>query len=146
MTAGSASRRDTCRCRVGRPVMIAWRGVSSGSASGCRAGPCMGAVGSATVGRCASSGRRPAPCPDTTTVSGVRSISSGTSRVAYWVAVHGAPPARPAGSASPSARSGTSGSRSGMSKCTGPALPERVPRAAASTRHTAERHTLFCWS
>ncbi len=33
-----------------------------------------------------------------------------------------------------------------MSKWTGPALPERVPRAAASTRHTALRHWLFCSS
>ncbi|SLB58175.1 Uncharacterised protein [Mycobacteroides abscessus subsp. abscessus] len=31
-----------------------------------------------------------------------------------------------------------------MSKCTGPAFPDLVPRAAARTRQTAERHWLFC--
>ncbi|CKR93663.1 Uncharacterised protein [Mycobacterium tuberculosis] len=35
--------------------------------------------------------------------------------------------------------SGTSGSRSGMSKCTGPALAVRAPVAAANTRHVADR-------
>ena len=52
-TDGSASSVDTGRCSVGRPSMITCCGRSSGSASGCSGFAAGGAVGSATVGRCA---------------------------------------------------------------------------------------------
>ena len=57
--------------------------------------PCIGAVGSATVGRPASSGRSALPCPEMTTVSAVRSRSTGTSSVAFL----GGGPGRTAGTA-----------------------------------------------
>ena len=79
-TAGSASSVETVRCRVGRPSMITWRGRSRGRASGCSGLAACGAVGSATVGRPARLGCTPAPWPAITTVSGVRSISSGWSK------------------------------------------------------------------
>ena len=42
--------------------------------------------------------------------------------------------------------SGTSGSRSGMSNCTGPALALRAPVAATRTRHVADRHCALSMS
>ena len=76
-TDGSASSADTGRCSVGRPSMITCCGWTSRSANGCSGFSAGGAVGSATVGSCARLGCTPAPCPAMTTVSGVRSMSSG---------------------------------------------------------------------
>ena len=78
---GSASSADTGRCSVGRPSMMTCCGRSSGSASGCSGLAGGGAVGSATVGSAARLGCTPAPWPAMTTVSGVRSMSSGWSNV-----------------------------------------------------------------
>ena len=61
--------------------MITCCGRSDGSANGCSGFAAGGAVGSATVGRCARFGCTPAPWPAMTTVSGVRSMSSGWSNV-----------------------------------------------------------------
>ena len=80
-TAGSASSAETGRCRVGRPIMMTCAGASSGRASGCSGVAGAGAVGSATVGSAARFGCAPAPCPAITTVSGVRSMSSGWSKL-----------------------------------------------------------------
>ena len=79
-TAGSASSADTGRCRVGRPSMITCCGRSSGSANGCSGLAAAGAVGSATVGNAARFGCSPAPWPAMTTVSRLRSMSSGWSK------------------------------------------------------------------
>lgn len=82
-TAWSASSRDTPRCSVGRP---AWKdrprsdGIES-QRERVQRGLGAGAVGSATVGMLGELGAyATAPCPDTTTVGSVRSISIGTSR------------------------------------------------------------------
>ena len=80
-TDGSASSAETGRCSVGRPSMMTCCGRSSGSAIGCSGFAAGGAVGSATVGSAARFGCTPAPCPAMTTVSGVRSMSSGWSNV-----------------------------------------------------------------
>ena len=121
--------------------MIACRGLSCGSAIGCSGMPCSGAVGSATVGSPASSGpQRRAVAGDHDGVGRQvdlerhvegRVLGGGPRRAVAVV---------PPGPGPATWTSGTSGSRSGMSKCTGPALPDRVPRAAARTRQTAERH------
>jgi hypothetical protein len=67
-------------------------------------------------------------------------VTNGWSKLTGGVYVQGFPPARPAGVATvPLCRSGTSGSRSGMSKWTGPALAVRDPVAAATTRQVADR-------
>ena len=94
---GSASSADTGRCSVGRPHMITCRGRSPVSASGCNGFRAGGAVGSATVGRCARFRCTPAPWPAITTVSGVRSIGTGWSNVTGGATVHGTPPGRPCG-------------------------------------------------
>ncbi|SKX56561.1 Uncharacterised protein [Mycobacteroides abscessus subsp. abscessus] len=66
--------------------------------------------------------------------------------MATGACVHGTPPGRPENAPRSSdvlVTSGTRGSRSGMSNCTGPGFPVRAPRADANTRPTAERHWLF---
>ncbi|PQM46456.1 hypothetical protein C1Y40_03374 [Mycobacterium talmoniae] len=70
-------------------------------------------------------------------------MSSGWSKLTGGVSVHGLPSGRPGGQPPRSSLSGTSGSRSGMSKCTGPALAVRAPVAATSTRQVAERQVAF---
>jgi hypothetical protein len=68
-------------------------------------------------------------------------MSSGWSNVTGGVWVHGLPFGRPSGAyGMVSSALGTSGSRSGMSNCTGPAFAERDPLAATRTRQVAERH------
>ena len=96
-TEGSARSVDTGRCSVGRPIMMICCGRKSGSAMGWSGLSAGGAVGSATVGSAARFGCEPAPCPAMTTVSGVRSMSSGWSNVTGGVYVHGMSPGRPCG-------------------------------------------------
>ena len=147
-TVGSASRRCTGRCRVGRPTTTTCVG-RSGAIAGAPSnhGPVRSAAGHAaepgsaitgTCGSCGSSRSCRAPWPAMTRVGAVGSSGSGAAdEVIGGTAVHGPPPARPAG-VTP-VPSGTSGSAKGRFRCTGPGAPPRAPVAAARQRSTVER-------
>ena len=106
--------------------------------------------GSASSGQPAArassvSGPGSAPSPATITPRSVQGRSRAAGAAAPANRVQGAPPGRPASDSAPSAvltpsgSPGTSGSRSGRFRCTGPGMPPAAPLARAQARPASER-------
>src|SRR4051812_24175595 len=154
-TVGSASSADTGRDSVGRPTTSTRSGRCSASQPGTPSSRAPARTdaghapleGSATTGQpCApasSAAARPSAGGASPTRTRVRPglASAGGAGAGTEPVVHGAPPGRPAHGpvGRRSASSGSSGSRNGRVRGTGPRAPGGAPRGTSSDLATTER-------